>query len=902
MSFSRKHLLLAFAGFLFCFPATAQEGVPPDLQEISRSLTDWTETFPQEKVYLHTDKPYYATGDTIWFKAYVVVGARHQLSALSGALYVELIDETGNVNQERRLPLAAGTTTGHFPLSSAIKEGNYRLRAYTQWMRNAGPDYFYDITFPVGNVVSQEMTGEITYQSREEKGQQVLLASLQLRNSRQGSPFGNEKVEYAFRKGLEEYTGRGVTDASGRLEIPVPNGFRSNSYLTASIETGDNQPLNSTFPIHAGADTDVQFFPEGGDLVGGVPSRVAFKATGPGGRGVPVSGYILDDRNDTVSALESMHAGMGFFTITPETGRSYRAWIQFPDDGIKEYPLPKAKEKGYTIWAYPYLDPDTLLIRVMANQAAYGRVSLLIHAGGEILNALEMNINRPLNSLRIPCGHFPSGIISLTLFDQSRRPVNERIVFIRRSDTLQLSISAGGAVHSFREHMQATLTANDPEGKPTTGSFSASVINESIVSPGAISEHTIFSELLLRSDLRGYIENPAYYFEDNSRERAAHLDLLMMTQGYRRFTWPDLLERPLTAPEYQAEQLLTRVSGKLLTLGGKPIEGGTVTLFSLTGIMRDTTTNSQGEFVFDNILLGKDVSFSVQGRNAKGGKKVEVVMDPLDGMEPVSPNPNAGDLRNNIGGDMEAYLENSLAQLHDLENNGMTDRVQMLEGVTVTARATRTEGGGYAIPDGHADQTLRLDNPQLCRNLLECLQGKLQGVTFQSTGTAIAPFSRGKRMLVYLNGHQVQDDLEMADIFENNGVIPTDVLRVQVVRTNLALMSLFSNGEAGGALLITTRSGNTRPAPYTPELAHYAPPGFDVTREFYSPRYDRTARTRLSDFRTTIHWESGLITDDTGKAAFDFYNADQPGTYRIVVEGINGAGNLGRAVLRYRVE
>src|SRR5690606_17578912 len=222
----------------------------------------------------------YATGDTIWFKAYVVVGARHQLSALSGALYVELIDETGNVNQERRLPLAAGTTTGHFPLSSAIKEGNYRLRAYTQWMRNAGPDYFYDITFPVGNVVSQEMTGEITYQSREEKGQQVLLASLQLRNSRQGSPFGNEKVEYAFRKGLEEYTGRGVTDASGRLEIPVPNGFRSNSYLTASIETGDTSRLTAPSPSMPEPIPTSSFFPKEGIWL--AASRRAWHSKPPG--------------------------------------------------------------------------------------------------------------------------------------------------------------------------------------------------------------------------------------------------------------------------------------------------------------------------------------------------------------------------------------------------------------------------------------------------------------------------------------------------------------------------------------------------------------------------------------------------------------------------------------------
>src|SRR5690606_35408411 len=144
-------------------------------------------------------------------------------------------------------------------------------------------------------------------------------------------------------------------------------------------------------------------------------------------------------------------------------------------------------------------------------------------------------------------------------------------------------------------------------------------------------------------------EDPAWYFRDNSEETSQALDLLMMTQGYRRFTWKDLLEKPLPEPEYRAEDLMIPIGGTLLTLGGKPVEGGKVTLFSLSGIMRDTITDENGRFDFGTVLMGKDISFSVQGRSARGGKNVEVVMDPLPFRAPVTPNPNAGDLSGGIG-------------------------------------------------------------------------------------------------------------------------------------------------------------------------------------------------------------------------------------------------------------
>lgn len=121
------------------------------IDKIINALANWAKVNPVEKVYLHTDKPYYALGDTIWFKAYVTIGSQHQLSALSAALYVDLINENDSILKTLKLPVSAGTTQGDFALNDEWHEGNYRIRAYTQWMRNAGEDYFYDQVFSIGN-------------------------------------------------------------------------------------------------------------------------------------------------------------------------------------------------------------------------------------------------------------------------------------------------------------------------------------------------------------------------------------------------------------------------------------------------------------------------------------------------------------------------------------------------------------------------------------------------------------------------------------------------------------------------------------------------------------------------------------------------------------------------------
>jgi uncharacterized protein YfaS (alpha-2-macroglobulin family) len=150
MKLKRSIFLFCSIAFIGIVAFTGRDEDP--IEKLLASLQSWTENNPQEKVYLHTDKPYYIVGDTIWFKTYVTIGSKHQLSALSGAVYVELINEGDSIAQSLKLPLMAGMAKGSIVLSdTAIREGNYRLRAYTQWMRNAGPEYFYDKTFSVGN-------------------------------------------------------------------------------------------------------------------------------------------------------------------------------------------------------------------------------------------------------------------------------------------------------------------------------------------------------------------------------------------------------------------------------------------------------------------------------------------------------------------------------------------------------------------------------------------------------------------------------------------------------------------------------------------------------------------------------------------------------------------------------
>ncbi|MCC8427185.1 carboxypeptidase regulatory-like domain-containing protein [Mucilaginibacter sp. UR6-11] len=828
------------------------------LNQLTNILQKWTVSIPQEKAYLHLDKPYYAPGDTIWFKGYLTTGSRHQLSALSGAVYVDLADEQGLLIKSLKLPATSGMVQGDFVLGDDLKEGAYRIRAYTQWMRNAGEDYFFDHIFTVGNPAE-------------------------------------------LKKGKE---------------------FKNNFQRA-----------------------DIQFFPESGNLVNGITSRVAFKAVGGDGLGTAISGRITDNEHNEITEFATLHAGMGSFSLRPLSGRSYTAQISFADGTTKSIALPKALDDGYVLSVYQP-NKDSILVRLNTTASLQpSTVNLISQSSGETIFASAVKITSPITSIWLYKKSFSSGIAQFTIFNSNNEPLNERIAFIKGDDRMQLAVSTAKTIYKSREQVQLNLSANNGDHVPAAGFFSVAVTDESKVPVDESVESTIFSNILLTSDLKGYIEKPNYYFTADTGEINRALDNLMLTQGYRRFEWKLLDSTLNTKPAFAVEGLGTTISGLVTTLNHKPLPNASVSLMSIKArVAKDTITDANGRFKFDKMFLSDSIKFAVQARDTKNSDNVIIVVDSVPRVS-ITRNKNmmitdtnktrlqAAAQNDKIAHQIAstASKEENTKAIQDDKKTSL-NKLHTLKQVDINTRKAKEENSHkgialqemFSLPDeASADKVITVTEPDSYTNLEMFLRGRLQGISIetdkdgfkqlvimgQPEPVRLPPDPRdpydpyyGKTIGLIVNGRKLLEKGEIDDVLEGS-ILPEDVAKIEVVRKNRAMVQLLQGGDRYvGYVLILTKPPSARKQ-YNPAIANITPKGFNKVRRFYSPRYDRPdVDYKQPDRRTTIYWNPYVNTDETGKATLDFYNAHGPGTYRVVVEGINAAGELGRQVYTYAVE
>jgi hypothetical protein len=513
---------------------------------LSRAVSSLAKQPATEKVYLHLDKPNYFFGDTIWYKAYTVIGAHHQLSALSGVLYVELISPKDSILSRQKLRLVSGIGWGDFALPHSYKQGSYHIRAYTNWMRNAGPDYFYNQRVQIGGLQSLLM-----------QGKQIIASN-----------------------------------------------------------------------------HDLQFFPEGGQLVNGVRSRVAVKAVNANGLGEDIKGTIADNDGNVVADFATQHLGMGVFAFIPQSGKTYKAKIDGPGEAGFNTDLPKAQDEGFTL-ALNNSQPDSIFVKVAVNDNTFNQQKnstfyIAAQSGGKIYYASKGKLDGLIYAAKVEKSRFPSGIVQFTLFSQNGEPVAERIAFIQNADTLKLNIASPAASYATRQNVKLSLQANDQNNNPITGSFSVAVINESRTGLDETAESTIMNNLLLTSDLKGYIEQPNYYFINVNDETKANLDILMLTQGYRRFEWKQVLDNPNPVITYQPERSL-ELSGTLKTPAGKVVPNGKITLAAMhANLLIDTVTDADGNFKFTNLNLPDTTEIVLRARKQHNGSNVAIYVKQQD--------------------------------------------------------------------------------------------------------------------------------------------------------------------------------------------------------------------------------------------------------------------------------
>ncbi|WP_443945081.1 TonB-dependent receptor plug domain-containing protein [Pedobacter sp. AW1-32] len=865
-----------------------------------KQLDEYTAKYPQEKVYLHLDKPYYAVGDDIWFKAYTLNTKTSSPSTISKILYVELINERDSIKKQLKLPLMAGITWGDFKLTDSLSEGNYRLRAYTNYMRNFGTDFFFEKTIKIGNSWANKVFTETKYEFAKENNKDKVTATIHFED-KNGVAYKEGDVSYDVQIDYRSVArGKTKTSLSGDAVITFSGpsvAANQSGKIVATLTLDNKQKVTKSIPIRStSTDVDVQFMPEGGTLIEELPQRVAIKSVNSSGRGEDVKGSIVDDAGTELTTFQTDYLGMGSFVLNLQAGKTYSAKVTFKDGSSKNFRLPLAQKAGYTI-AVNNLDTGRVILKIMGSASLVNGEELKVVAqqGGNVFYVSKAKMDKQVLVAHVPKKNLPAGIVQFTLFSGNNQPIAERIIFNRnKADLLNIGLNTSAVSSAKRGKTSFSFDATDLDN-PVQGSFSVAVTNATKVEPDEENESNILSTLLLTSDLNGYVENPNHYFLKDDVQTAQKLDNLMLTQGWRRFLWRNVINNAGPTITYKPEENL-QISGTVMK-GGKPVAGGKVMLMASKGsiFILDTVTNAEGRFVFDNLNFGDSTKFVVQARTKADRKFVDINVDMVPG-QVVTRNKNSADIEVNVNNALMKYIKESDNYFNEMTRLGLLERSIKLEEVTITEKKNPAKNSANLNGAGRADYILTADQLSTCITLSQCLQGRLPGVIFRGNIPYLMR-SQNQPMSIVLDGMQVE-----ADFLDN--IIPNDVETIELLK-NIGSTAIYGSRGGGGVLVITTKrgdSGYNSSTRYAPGIVTLNPKGYSVSREFYSPKYENATSNSRPDLRSTIYWNPQVVSDKNGLAKFEFYNASEPATYRVVIEGIDAMGHIGRKVFTYTVK
>ncbi|MBY0244825.1 MAG: TonB-dependent receptor plug domain-containing protein [Sphingobacteriaceae bacterium] len=899
---NRKILILVFSLSLISLFSFKIKEDPIEL--LIKKLNEYIKKYPQEKIHLHLDKPYYAIGDDIWFKAYVVDSRTTAPTTLSQLVYVELIDDKNVIKKQLKLPLQTGVSWGDFKLTDTLSEGNYRIRAYTQLMRNLGTDFFFDKTIKIGNSWANKVfvDAKFTFSKKDdtEKTEATLVFT-----DKEGKPYANKKVNYEVQYGNQKISkNNSTTNNLGEVIFEFKNPkiiANEMGRIIAKIEISKTENIEKQIVIKALSNKiDVQFFAEGGNFIQGLPNRLGIKAINSNGLGENIQGVILDDEGQEVTNFNTTYLGMGSLYLTPEAGKSYFAKITFADKSEQKVSLPKVQSNG-CILTINNLDSLNLKLKVLLTPSILNTGELKIIGQNNDLVYFNAKINtaKQINVINIPKKDLPTGIVQFTLFSTDNLPISERLVFIENTaDEINFEIENLKNTYKKREAVDISISTKI-DSKPILGSYSVSVTNSNIINPDPESETNILTSLLLTSNLVGYIEKPNHYFLNPNINTRTELDNLMLTQGWRKLFWKNIIDNVEPNTTYQPE-VDSRITGTI-TKGNKPVVNGKITLMSNTGgmFLIDTLSNEKGKFIFDKLMFGDSTKFIIQARTAKSKKDVQIDLDTI-ARQDVTKNSNVGDIVVNINQQMAPYLQKSDTYFDNQTKQGLLQRTILLDEVKLVAkRKDITKNSSNLGGAGNADDIIDGEKMSIANSVASFLQGRIAGVTIRQ---GLAYSSRTQSISSIPPMGIIMDGMQMGEGFTLDDINPQDVEAVEVLKSG-SRTALYGSYGAAGIILFTTKRGTSGSYNrYTPGLITYYPKGISAVRNFYSPKYDVNIDNQKADLRSTVYWEPQFVSDSLGKAKLNYFNTDQTGLHRVVIEGIDDEGHLARKVFTYQVD
>ncbi|MBK7625978.1 MAG: TonB-dependent receptor plug domain-containing protein [Bacteroidales bacterium] len=768
-----------------------------------------------EKVYLHTDRTYYFPGEDIWFKAYLIDASNLFLSDHSNNLHVEIISPASKIIGSRTIKLEGGLGNGDFRLPADLISGRYRIRAYTNYMRNFGDQFYF----------SKEIT---------------------LINS---------------------------NDEKDRISDDV-------KYVENNIH--------------------VSFFPEGGSLVDNVPSIVAFKATNNLGNGCDITGRIYSSNGNLITTFRSTYLGMGSFLLRPISGLSYYSVIKGADSIEVRTELPKSFSDGVTLSA-SINQNNELLITTRSDPQTFQLKSehdllLRFSIRKELIKTVVCKVKAPTTNFILPTIDLPDGVLMLTLSTLDNTPLAERLIYIQRVDPVTLQIETDKLIYNKRERVSLNILMPGDSSYTINGNISLAVVNSNLIDSTSRFPSNISSWFLLESDVHGPVEDPSYYFDPSNTDRFRNMDLLLLTQGWRDFTWK--YENTYFPPENGFT-----ISGRLRkTYINKPIQNSRVSIgiFGSTGSFLETVpVDSSGRFSLSGIDFTGDARLIVTGIGEKDRFKGEIYLDSVlyfpakvtDSLNQISV------IIENKWIYLRTYFEinESVRKQYKLSDTINLGEVKIIaerhkDPQTVKIQSSREK---YDNPDSELIITQQM---QSYPYLIEILRGHVAGVVVEGSYPDYRVLIRGfgsvsaqGQPLVLIDGNEAS--------FEDLIHMPiSNIDRIDVLKS-YATTSIFGFRGSSGVFNLITRAGGSAYVPVRYSI-NARIMGYSSSRIFYSPQHLSDSDSAFGpDLRSTLLWEPDIDLESNKKVTLNYYNGDNSSVIRAIAEGItlNGVPITGKA-------
>ncbi|MDF1675648.1 MAG: MG2 domain-containing protein [Vicingaceae bacterium] len=578
------------------------------LQSLKVKLDNHNKSFPEDRVYVQLDKPLYKPGETIWLSAFIRNATDMKASDKSDILYVELIDPKGNVAQKHQLIAHKGKTSADFLLDENVMGGIYKVKAYTNWQKNAND--FFEKEIQVQKVVLPRLKMKMEFLKKAYGPGDEVVSKVDLQTL-ENQPLSNYSVKYMVQLNGQKLTESKLTSDNEGLayvKFQLPNELTTNDgLLNVMIDyEGRTESISRSVPITLG-NIELGFYPEGGDLVDGLISKMAFKALNEFGKPADIKGVIKDNEGNTITNFESFHNGMGAFNLEPKIGKTYYAVITHPKGINKKYSLPKSLKRGWTM-NVNNAEKEKLAITIQSTETE--TMSLAAQVRGEMYFATEINIARGKNEIEIPTKDFPMGVAQITLFDSKNIERAERLVFVNKDKKLNISLKTDKAQYLPREKVKMDIEVTDERGLPMPANLSLAVVDDKLLSFADDKSSNILSSLLLEDDLKTKVEEPQFYFNDKEPKANEALDYLLMTDGWRRFTWEKVMAEDFPAIQFEGEKAI--IKGRVMNNQGKPMANA---IIKNTKTKKTYKTTADGYFSITNETLYQPTYFEVTAKD-----------------------------------------------------------------------------------------------------------------------------------------------------------------------------------------------------------------------------------------------------------------------------------------------